>query len=460
MALRVLVIDEPERARVIQGLLQKKERVVECAAGPAGGPAEAAVREAARSYDVVFVAGPLAAAWPARPEIVGLDGAPRFAENLGLDSAPRERWGELLEQALVRQGARGRMRRHARALATHAFEIAAVNRELKAANVRLARVGELTRRMLKAGGETEVMNELLQGAARLTGSARMVFMAGRKGGLAARMGLGVAAEDLNLFVPCEPAVWRGLAPFAPATSDLGLELAMTRLLGDEFYYLPLGAPGRAYGLLAVAGSPGAADRPALRQFIPTAAHLLRQVRLLRNYRVLSERDSLTGLRNHASLQRSLRLEMKRHQRTERPFSLVLFDIDHFKAVNDTHGHPAGDKVLKIVAGLLTQSSRENDIAARYGGEEFALVLPDTDREGAEKKVAEFLGAVRSLDLGPVGPLTLSAGIATYPADGNAVTALIEAADRALYAAKNGGRDRAMTYAEWLESTLPEAEGDP
>ena len=161
-------------------------------------------------------------------------------------------------------------------------------------------------------------------------------------------------------------------------------------------------------------------------------------------------DGLTGLSNHRFFQQKLGEEVKRAERYEKPLSLLLADIDHFKSVNDTYGHPVGDIVLKGVSNILRGEIREVDLAARYGGEEFAVILPDTDAGGA-KKIAE---RVRRVIMGITFPVqdkslkvTTSIGIATLPADARNKEELIERADRALYQAKHLGRNQCVSSGE-------------
>lgn len=159
------------------------------------------------------------------------------------------------------------------------------------------------------------------------------------------------------------------------------------------------------------------------------------------------RDPLTGLYNRRYLDETLTRELARAQREGGPLSLILIDIDRFKQINDTHGHPAGDEVLRTLAGLLREGARLEDIPCRYGGEEFLLVLPGMDLPAARQRAEDWrerfagqpvIGEGFALDA------TLSAGIAVFPAHGQDSAALIEAADRALYAAKRLGRNRCET----------------
>ena len=163
------------------------------------------------------------------------------------------------------------------------------------------------------------------------------------------------------------------------------------------------------------------------------------------------RDALTGLYNHQYFQDFLKAEIKRCQRTNRLFSLIFFDLDHFKCYNDTHGHQKGDRLLNQLAGILHGFVRESDIVARYGGEEFVIILPDTSKEGA-KIVAEKLRIqienypFSGCESQPQGKVTTSIGIASYPEDGIDRSAIIRNADVAMYRAKNSGRNRTCSTA--------------
>jgi diguanylate cyclase (GGDEF)-like protein len=156
-------------------------------------------------------------------------------------------------------------------------------------------------------------------------------------------------------------------------------------------------------------------------------------------------DEKTGLFNFREFQRRLKEEWQRARRYDMLLSLVMLDLDHFKRLNDTLGHQAGDQVLREFAMLVTGGARGTDIAARYGGEEFAVVLPHTDAPMALRVAERIRKAVREfifLDDENPTRITVSAGVATYPstADINSVDALVRAADVALYEAKRRGRN--------------------
>jgi diguanylate cyclase (GGDEF)-like protein len=159
-------------------------------------------------------------------------------------------------------------------------------------------------------------------------------------------------------------------------------------------------------------------------------------------------DGLTGLLNHRTFQVKLSEMIARAERSGRNLTMVLCDIDHFKSVNDTYGHPVGDVVLKRVAKVLASSVRAVDMVARYGGEEFAVVLEETTTDGALLLAERIRSEVESLEFQSeqgAFQCTLSLGLAVYPQHGAHKQLLVEHADQALYAAKEGGRNRAILY---------------
>ncbi|QEL22106.1 diguanylate cyclase [Bosea sp. F3-2] len=168
--------------------------------------------------------------------------------------------------------------------------------------------------------------------------------------------------------------------------------------------------------------------------------------------VLAASDGLTGLANRRCFDERLDQEWTRARRESTPLSLLIIDIDHFKQLNDQHGHQEGDSCLRAVAGIIAKhGARPADLAARYGGEEFAMLLPNTDANGCEQigmRICEAIRELESTSDGRSSPwrVTASVGGATcWPNPGivSSPSSLIEAADRALYSAKNGGRDRVV-----------------
>jgi diguanylate cyclase (GGDEF)-like protein len=167
---------------------------------------------------------------------------------------------------------------------------------------------------------------------------------------------------------------------------------------------------------------------------------------------LATTDGLTDLYNHRRFQQLLAMEVTRQQREHKPFALLMMDVDHFKHYNDTHGHPAGDDVLKQLARLLRDNTRASDVVARYGGEEFVVLLLDTDVDRAlfiGEKLRELVAA-HPFPHGegqPLGHVSVSVGLSVWPDHGTSPEAMIDAADKALYGAKHAGRDRLIAAHE-------------
>ncbi len=156
-------------------------------------------------------------------------------------------------------------------------------------------------------------------------------------------------------------------------------------------------------------------------------------------------DAMTGLFNFRFFEDSLEREFSRAERYRSPFSLLFFDVDHFKIFNDRCGHQAGDKILREVARVILKSVRGSDFPCRYGGEEFAVIAPQTSREGAllvAERIRRGVEAIEIPEVREMGKhLTISGGISCFPEDAKRAKELIECADRALYLAKESGRNR-------------------
>ncbi|MBU2663002.1 diguanylate cyclase [Actinoplanes bogorensis] len=186
-----------------------------------------------------------------------------------------------------------------------------------------------------------------------------------------------------------------------------------------------------------------ADLHTLRTFAGQAGVAVHNVRMHEEAQRLSLTDPLTGLWNYRYLRESLRREVERASRFGRMLAVLVLDLDHFKDVNDTYGHAAGDAVLSEFARRIRVGLREVDVAFRQGGEEFVVLLPETDAYGGAI-VAERLGAaVRGRPViveGESIPISVSIGVAVYPEHGENSPQVLSSADRALYAAKNAGRD--------------------
>lgn len=177
---------------------------------------------------------------------------------------------------------------------------------------------------------------------------------------------------------------------------------------------------------------------------------LERYRLAERLREQAMRDPLTGLFNRRYLEEVLPIEIAKAKAAGIDLGLIMFDLDHFKRINDTFGHEAGDNLLLALGKLLTSKVRATDIVCRPGGEEFIMILPGADLAMTEDRAVEVLRAVKDLGLHhrhrSLGSVTISAGVAALGKHGSTPQALIAAADQALYQAKAAGRDRVVTAA--------------
>jgi diguanylate cyclase (GGDEF)-like protein len=225
--------------------------------------------------------------------------------------------------------------------------------------------------------------------------------------------------------------------------------------------VPLMDPtGRCGGLVALWGAtPPDPDAVAFLGALGSLlAVQLRHSLDLARFRERADRDGLTGLPNRAAFDERLALETQRFHRYRRPLALLVVDLDHFKAVNDTYGHPAGDAVLRRVADILRANTRDPDLPARYGGEEMVVVLPETMLLQAREVAERIRGAIQDAGFEHEGHtlhVTVSIGVSACPECVDEPGLLVATADRALYQAKRGGRNQvAITATEGAEADQP------
>ena len=268
-------------------------------------------------------------------------------------------------------------------------------------------------------------------------------------------GWGEATASVREFTPED--CW-GLRRGREHVSGIGqVEVTCPHIVesGKVHWCMPLVAQSETVGLLYLEGDSDDSQTQRPREDDPiymlreTVALGLVNLRLRIKLRSQSVRDPLTGLYNRRYLDESLELELARATRSDAPVSAIMLDIDHFKTFNDTFGHDAGDLVLKEVAGILARSMRKGDIAGRFGGEEFLLLMPGADAQRALSRAETMRASIAALDVGyagqKLGRITASFGVATFPADAETGLALVQAADKALYAAKAAGRNRVMSH---------------
>lgn len=234
--------------------------------------------------------------------------------------------------------------------------------------------------------------------------------------------------------------------------------------GGAFLALPLIAEnGRGVGMLNLlrrrSDSFAAREIELLRKIAGQIGQVIDTILAYQHTRELSYTDELTRVFNRRYFNQRFEREMQRAQRYGRALSLIMLDIDHFKAFNDTHGHLWGDTVLKQVAQILEKSLRKADILARFGGEEFVVLLPEIDKEQGRKVAEKLRRAIERTDFPkaatqPLGRLTISLGLAAFPEDAQKAEALLDHADQGLYLAKSRGRNQTGVHEKKNKNKFP------
>ncbi|WP_204138571.1 diguanylate cyclase [Halomicronema sp. CCY15110] len=215
--------------------------------------------------------------------------------------------------------------------------------------------------------------------------------------------------------------------------------------------IPMIAQGETLGLFYITVNGPEALPEGKQQLARTVAEqvslAIANLQLRETLQQQSIRDPLTGLYNRRYLEASLTQAIAQAQRYDQAIGVIMLDIDHFKQFNDTYGHTAGDHVLQAVGALLKENVRGADIACRYGGEEMTLILPESPLAQSQLKAEAILRAIAGLELTyngqPLPTLTASLGVASFPQHGATASALVQAADAALYCAKASGRNQVV-----------------
>ncbi len=273
-----------------------------------------------------------------------------------------------------------------------------------------------------------------------------------------------------------PDDWKGKRSFSSTEGILGTAAKQQIVVAKEDYLagmrnwpLPNGtleeagvlpdlvAPvvwgGNTYGILVLSGSsePLGGKRPYASMLADMVASAFQNSIAVEAADLEASTDSLTGLYNRTYLARRFEAELRRARNYMAPLSVLILDIDHFKKVNDTYGHPAGDAILKKLAEIIRKFTRASDFVVRYGGEEFVVVMTASNQDQAVQYIDQLREKVAAAEFSVPGhgsplKITISAGVSSFPDDGQATSELLKAADQALYAAKTGGRNRVVRAA--------------
>jgi diguanylate cyclase (GGDEF)-like protein len=178
----------------------------------------------------------------------------------------------------------------------------------------------------------------------------------------------------------------------------------------------------------------------------------------------SQIDSLTGLFNRRAFEKKIHEEFERSKRYHNPLSVLIFDLDNFKNINDTYGHHGGDAALVKISETLREMTRQSDFSARFGGEEFVMILPETDQDNAFQVANKIHGAVRSSSFGTTNrPFALTVSIGVSSSSTRAYSTwreMLDDADRAMYLAKNTGKDRVEIWEPEKKASFPQAPAHP
>jgi diguanylate cyclase (GGDEF)-like protein len=240
-----------------------------------------------------------------------------------------------------------------------------------------------------------------------------------------------------------------------ALSRGAAEASLPGVVEGDVLCLPMVAAGVAVGVFGIhgGGTITSDQRRALGAATGLIAIAVRNVQLLLETREHSVRDGLTNCFNRSHGLETLDGELRRARRSRQPMTILMFDIDHFKTINDELGHLRGDDLLRAVGAQLTRVLRSTDIRCRYGGDEFLIILPDTPLIGGQQVAESVRREMATLAMvagGKTMPVTVSIGVAAAGRSELGVAALIDRADDALYQAKRAGRDR------WVVSGTPGA----
>ena len=335
--------------------------------------------------------------------------------------------------------------------------LSAVNeRELRRRRYDLEALSRMAGRLDESPVVEDVAKVLVDEVVDAFGFPRGVVLGvGDGGALSVLAGVEVRQPGTASHVPLPSSVLDAASRAPGPQLVSGLDPALDRWLGQllpqarNLVLVALHAEGRTAAVLVCEHSLRAGSRIERRvvsmvdRFASHGALALANTLLVERLRRDADADGLTGITNRRGFDTVLDRELTRSSRSGRPVSVLLLDLDHFKRLNDEHGHQMGDEVLRRVAAVLVAGCRSGDTVARYGGEEFVVVLPECTAQEAVVRGDELRRAVAAADT-PV-PVTLSGGVAEHPSHAGDGAALVGLADAALYASKHEGRDRITAH---------------
>ena len=324
--------------------------------------------------------------------------------------------------------------------------------------------GEFVEAMQVARSEAEAYDVLSHHVERVSGASRVIVLnrnnsADRLEAVTPVEAGGPTAEGLQGAEPDSCLAIRMARTYhrAPAADPL-LRCDVCGMNTGETTCVPSLVGGEVIGAVLVEHPRALSHerRRAIEQSVTEAAPVVANLRNLAVAELRAATDGLTGLANQRTVHETIKRAAAQAGRTASPFALILFDLDHFKAINDTYGHGKGDDILAAVGAVAAGTVRASDFVGRLGGEEFAIVLPDTNLAGALDVAEKLRAAIARISVPGVDrTTTASFGVAILPDDAGEPDLLLRVADRALYAAKNAGRDRVEAIRNTSPSPQPE-----
>jgi len=331
--------------------------------------------------------------------------------------------------------------------------------ELLKRNKELIIVNTLSSAFISSENMDMVMEDLIEKVLLITDFQTGFLILNEDGQLKLRTGKGITPDLQNFIISggIEPLCNDTLRAREPMYIVEQSAVAKIPVLCEEGFVfivaIPLMSDQKVMGLLFLASRISREmdfDFAALLSLVGNhVSHIIDKIRLFQETKKLSVTDSLTGLYNSRYFYKYLDLEISRTKRYGSSFSLLLFDIDNFKRLNDTYGHQAGDGVLQELTRILKSVSRETDVVVRYGGEEFVIILPNTGEEEAIALANRILKSVQEtvimINATDTVSITVSGGVASFPQNASTAKGLLNAADSAMYAAKTAGKNTIVYY---------------